>query len=53
MYDIIQSIIDHAYQSNYNGDQQYIYYICAAMIPLLTVVFVDAIRTGFASFLRK
>ncbi len=53
MYDIVSSIIDHVYQSNYGGDQQYIYYTCCVMIPLLTVVFVDAIRTGFASFLRK
>lgn len=52
MYDIIQQIIDHAWVSNYNGDQQYIYYICCAMIPLLAVVLIDIIRDIFSSFLR-
>ena len=53
MYDIIASIIDHAYQSNYSGEQQYIYYTCAALICILTVAFIDAVRSGFRAFLRK
>lgn len=52
MYDIIQGIIDHTYQSNYGGDQQYIYYICAILIVILTVVFVDVIRDIIRSFWR-
>lgn len=52
MYDIIQGIIDHAYQNNYSGDQQYIYYICAIVIVILTVVFVDVIRDIIRSFWR-
>ena len=53
MYDIIASIIDHAWISNYSGDQQYIYNVCLALICILTVAFIDAIRAGFRSFLRK
>lgn len=52
MYDIIQNIIDHTYVTNYSGDQQYIYYICGAMIILLTVIFVDMIRGIFRGFSR-
>lgn len=52
MYEIIESIIDHAWQSNYTSDQQYIYYICCAMIPLLAVIIIDIIRDIFSSFLR-
>lgn len=53
MYAIIQSIIDHVYQgTQVYGDQQYIYYICGALIPLLTVVFIDCIRDIFRGFFR-
>lgn len=53
MYDIISSIIDHAWVSNYTSDQQYIYYIASALICILTVAFIDAVRAGFRSFVRK
>lgn len=52
MYDIIQNIIDHEWVSNYSGDQQYIYYICSAVIIILLVVFIDLIRDIFRSFIR-
>lgn len=53
MYAIIQQIIDHVYQGNTSyGDQQYIYYICCALIPLLAVVFIDCIRDIFRGFFR-
>lgn len=52
MYDIISGIIGHEWISNYGGDQQYIYYIVGAMIPLLTVVFVDFIKDIFSGFFR-
>jgi hypothetical protein len=53
MYAIIQQIIDHVYQgSNGYGDQQYIYYICCALIPLFAVVFIDLIRDIFRGFFR-
>lgn len=52
MYDIISEIINHAWVSN-DSTQQYIMYICCALIPLLTVVFIDVIKIVFAQFLRK
>lgn len=53
MYDIIFRIIGHEWLSNYNGEQQYIYWTCCALILVLTVVFVDLVKTTFAQFLRK
>lgn len=53
MYAIIEQIISHSWQSNYTSDQQYIYNICAALICILTVAFVDLVKTTFAQFLRK
>lgn len=53
MYAIIEQIINHAYLgTNTYGDQQYIYYICAAIIPLLAVVFIDIVRDIFRGFFR-
>lgn len=48
MYDIIEEIIDHVWQTTSgNNMQQYIVYICSAMIPLLTVAFIDLIKEIF------
>lgn len=52
MYDVITEIIGHTWQSNYTGDQQYIYYIAGTLIILLTVVFVDMIYRTFSHFWR-
>ena len=52
MYDVITEIIGHTWQSNYSGDQQYIYYIAGTLIILLTVVFVDMIYRTFSHFWR-
>lgn len=53
MYAIIQQIIDHVYQGTTTyGEQQYIYYICCALIPLFAVVFIDLIRDIFRGFFR-
>lgn len=53
MYQIVQQIINHAWQATQNyGDQQYIYYICSALIPLFAVVFIDLIRDIFRGFFR-
>lgn len=52
MYDIVNSIIDHTYATNYSGEQQYIYYICGALIVLFAVIFIDIIRDIFRSFTR-
>lgn len=43
MYDIIYNIIGHTWQSNYSGDQQYIYYISGAMIVLFSIILIDMI----------
>ena len=53
MYSIVEQIINHVYQGPTTyGDQQYIYYICAALIPLFAVVFIDCIRDIFRGFFR-
>lgn len=52
MYDIITGIIDHNWQSNYSGDQQYIYYICGALIILLICVVIDLVYRIFRHFWR-
>lgn len=52
MYDIIAAIIEHTWQSNYTSDQQYIYYICGALIVVLTVKFIDLIEKLFSHFWR-
>lgn len=43
MYDIVYAIINHTWQSNYNGDQQYIYYISGALIIIFTIILIDMI----------
>ena len=52
MYDIVSDIVNHEWISNYSGDQQYIYYICAVSICVLTAVFIDVIRDIFSGFFR-
>ena len=52
MYNLISNIINHNWISQSAGDQQYIYYICCALIPLLTVVFIDFIKDIFSGFFR-
>lgn len=53
MYDVIADIISHNWQSNYSSDQQYIYYICGALIVVLTAVILDFIFRMFSSFWRR
>lgn len=50
MYDLVAEIINHSWQSNYSSDQQYIYYICGALIVLFSMVFVDLIYRLFNHF---
>lgn len=52
MYDIVSSIIDHAWISNYSSDQQYIFYICGALIVVILAVVVDLIYRIFRHFWR-
>lgn len=51
MYDIVRQIIDHTWQTQTN-DQTQIYYICGALIVVLTVVFIDLIYRVFSHFWR-
>lgn len=52
MYEVVEEIINHTWQSNYTSDQQYIYYICGALIVVLASVLVDAIFDLFRRFWR-
>ena len=54
MYDIIKSIIEHSWDtSNYSSsEQQVIYYICGALIIILTTVFIDLVYRVFSNFWR-
>lgn len=49
MYDIIYQIIGHNWTSG-DSSQQYIFYVCAAMILILTVVFIDMTYQVFSHF---
>lgn len=53
MYDIISDIISHEFVSNYNGDQQYIYYICCVLIPMFSLILADSVRFVFRAFLGR
>lgn len=53
MYDIISGIIDHSWISTNAGEQQYIYYICGALIIVLMVTFIDLVRCIFRGFIRR
>lgn len=52
MYDIIKNLINHAWQSNYTSDQQYIYYIAGTVI-ILFVVWVFDIFTQLVKAFRR
>lgn len=52
MYDLISDIINHSWITQGAGDQQYIYYICGALIVILTVVFIDLVYRVFSHFWR-
>lgn len=51
MYDIISRIIGHSWTTGDNA-QQYIYYICGALIVLLTCVIIDLTYRVFSHFWR-
>lgn len=52
MYDIVYYIIDHAWESQYTSDQQYIYYICGSLIIIFSCVFIDLVYRVFSHFWR-
>ena len=51
MYDIINGIIDHSWSTG-SSEQQYIYYICGALIVLFSCVIIDLIYRIFSHFWR-
>lgn len=50
MYSVVENIINHSWINNYTSDQQYIYYICGALVVILTCVFIDLIYRVFSHF---
>lgn len=50
MYEIVETIIGHSWQSSYTNDQQYIYYICGALIIIFSSDLLDWIHRLFSSF---
>lgn len=53
MYDVIQDIINHTWQSNYTSDQQYIYYIAGTLIVIFSVVIIDLVYRIFGHFWKR
>lgn len=51
MYDVISNIINHVYGSGDRGEQ-YIYYICGALIIIFTITFVDLLYRVFRHLWR-
>ena len=51
MYNLISALINHTWTTN-TADQQYIYYICGAVIIILVVVFIDLVYRIFRSVLK-
>ena len=49
MYDIIENLINHHWVTG-TSDQQYIYYICGALIILFTCVIIDMVYRVFSHF---
>lgn len=53
MYEVIENIINHTWQSNYTSDQQYIYYIAGTLIVIITVVIIDLVYRIFGHFWKR
>lgn len=49
MYDIIAQIIDHTWTTG-DSSQQYIFYICSALIIIFSVVIIDLVYRIFSHF---
>ena len=52
MYEIIENIIGHVWNTQYSGAQQYIYYICGALIIIFSIVIIDLVYRIFSHFWR-
>lgn len=51
MYDLIYNLIGHSWSTG-TSEQQYIYYICGALILLLTAIVLDVLYRVFLHFMR-
>lgn len=51
MYDIIDRIINHNWTTG-DSSQQYIFYVCGAMIIIFSVVLIDLVYRIFSRFLH-
>lgn len=51
MYDLISNIIDHSWSTG-SSEQQYVYYVCGAVIIILLVFFLDLVYRIFNRFIR-
>lgn len=51
MYDIIANLINHSWSTG-SSEQQYIYYICGALIVIIFAVLIDIIYRVFSHFWR-
>lgn len=52
MYDVISEIINHTFEAGSSGEEM-IGFVCAAVIIVLTAVFVDMVYQTFSRFWRK
>ena len=52
MFSIIEGIIQHVWDNDAwnNTEQQIVFYICGALIIILTVVFIDLVYRVFSHF---
>lgn len=53
MYKIVEDIINHTWQSNYSGDQQYIYTICAVLLIVVIVELIDVTVNLFRDIIKR
>lgn len=49
MYDIISQIIDHTWTTG-DSAQQYVFYVCCALIIIFSVVIIDLVYRIFSHF---
>ena len=53
MYDIVERIINHTWQSNYSGDQQYVYTIFGVLMIVVVVELIDVTVNLFRDIIRR
>ena len=51
MYDLVDRLIDHSWTTG-SSEQQYIFFVCAALTIVLTVVIIDLVYRCISHFWR-